>query len=139
MIICPPFTESTARQKVQIAEDLWNTRNPQQVARAYTEDCVWRNRDQFIRGRAEIETFLKNKWQKELNYHLKKELFLFSDSKIAVQFTYSWHDAQGNRYCSYGIEHWEFDANGLMQKRTASINDVRLDEQMTKNPTQKHC
>lgn len=127
MIVCPPFTESSARQKVQMAEDLWNTRDPQKVARAYTEDCLWRNRDQFIRGRSEIEAFLTGKWQKELDYRLKKELFLFSDHKIAVQFAYTWRDARGKHYRSYGIEHWEFASNGLMQKRTASINDAALD------------
>lgn len=127
MVIRPPFTQSAAREKVQIAEDLWNTRNPQTVARAYTDDSIWRNRDQFIFGRAEIEAFLTSKWQKELDYKLKKELFLFSDNKIAVQFEYTWRDAGGKNYRSYGIEHWEFVADGLMQKRTASINDVSLD------------
>lgn len=125
--IIPPFTEATARAKVQRAEDLWNTRDPQKVALAYTEDSIWRNRDQFIKGRNDIVAFLTGKWEKELDYKLKKELFLFSDDKIAVQFEYTWHDAKGKYYRSYGIEHWEFAADGRMRKRTASINDVRVD------------
>lgn len=127
LALVPPFTEETARAKVQRAEDLWNTRNPQKVALAYTEDCLWRNRDEFVRGHAEIIAFLTRKWEKELDYQLRKELFLFSDDKIAVQFDYSWHDAAGRRYRSHGLEHWEFAADGRMQKRTASINDERLD------------
>ena len=124
-MIKPPFTLETARQKVQMAEDLWNTRDPKRVAQAYTEDCAWRNRDEFIRGHAEIEAFLTRKWAKELDYKLKKELFLFSDDKIAVQFEYTWHDAVGQKFRSYGLEHWEFAQDGRMQKRTASINDVK--------------
>ena len=125
MSIKPPFTLETARQKVQMAEDLWNTRDPKRVAQAYTEDCAWRNRDDFIHGHAEIEAFLTRKWAKELDYKLKKELFLFSDDKIAVQFEYTWLDAAGQKFRSYGLEHWEFAPDGRMQKRTASINDVK--------------
>ena len=128
MTIKPPFTQESARQKVQIAEDLWNTRDPKKVAQAYTEDSIWRNRSEFIQGRAEIEAFLTRKWEKELDYKLKKELFLFSDDKIAVQFEYVWHDASGQWFRSYGLEHWEFAADGRMKKRTASINDVTLNQ-----------
>ena len=128
MTIKPPFTQESARQKVQIAEDLWNTRDPKKVAQAYTEDSIWRNRSEFIQGRAVIEAFLTRKWEKELDYKLKKELFLFSDDKIAVQFEYVWHDASGQWFRSYGLEHWEFAADGRMKKRTASINDVTLNQ-----------
>lgn len=124
MTIKPPFTLETARQKVQMAEDLWNTCDPKKVAQAYTEDSIWRNRNTFIKGHAEIEAFLTRKWAKELDYKLKKELFLFSDDKIAVQFEYVWHDAAGQWFRSYGLEHWEFAPDGRMKKRTASINDV---------------
>ncbi len=124
MSITPPFTEASARQKVQIAEDLWNTRDPQKVAKAYTEDCVWRNRNEFLQGHTEIEAFLTRKWQKEVDYKLKKELFIFSGEKIAVQFEYVWHDHNGQWFRSYGLEHWEFADDGRMKKRTASINDV---------------
>lgn len=127
--LVPPFTEATARAKVQRAQDLWNTRDPKKVALAYTEDSVWRNRDQFVKGRVEIEALLTGKWQKELDYKLKKELFLFSDNKLAVQFEYGWRDVEGKRYRAYGIEHWEFAPDGLMQKRTASINDVTLNQE----------
>lgn len=120
----PPFTVETAALKVQKAEDLWNTRDPKQVAMAYTEDCLWRNRAEFIQGRPAIIAFLTQKWEKELDYQLKKTLFLFSENKIAVQFEYDWHDHQGQAFRSYGLEHWEFAPNGLMQKRIASINDV---------------
>ena len=122
-VLKPPFTEATARQKVQIAEDLWNTKDPKRVAKAYTEDSQWRNRSEFLQGHAEIEEFLARKWGKELGYKLKKQLFLFSVDKIAVQFEYEWHDASGQWYRSYGLEHWEFAADGRMKKRTASIND----------------
>jgi uncharacterized protein len=127
MTITPPFTLESARQKVQAAEDLWNTRDAQKVALAYTEDSTWRNRDQFIKGHAAIVDFLTHKWEKELDYHLRKELFLFSDDKIAVQFLYTWRDASGQHYRSYGLEHWEFAPDGRMQKRTASINDAAID------------
>jgi uncharacterized protein len=123
-VIKPPFTHETALAKVQMAEDLWNTRNPEKVALAYTEDTQWRNRDEFLTGRQAITEFLTRKWQKELDYKLKKELFLFSDDKIAVQFIYTWHDATGQHYHSYGLEHWEFAEDGRMHKRTASINEV---------------
>jgi uncharacterized protein len=128
--LLPPFTEATARAKVQRAENLWNTRNPHKVALAYTSDSIWRNRDEFVQGREGIVALLTRKWEKELNYKLKKELFLFSDHKIAVQFAYEWNDAEGNRFRSHGIEHWEFAPDGLMEKRTASINDVHLDERV---------
>ena len=124
-MLAPPFTLETARAKVQMAEYLWNTLDPEKVARAYTEDCVWRNRDEFLQGHDAIVAFLTRKWARELEYRLKKTLFLFSDDKIAVQFEYTWVDAGGQRWRSYGIEHWEFAPDGRMQKRTASINDVR--------------
>ena len=128
MSISPPFTLESARKKVQMAEDLWNTRDPKKVVQAYTEDSIWRNRNEFLQGHAEIEAFLTRKWAKELDYKLKKELFLFSDDKIAVQFEYVWHDATGRWFRSYGLEHWEFAADGRMKKRTASINDVIIKE-----------
>ena len=128
MIIKPPFTLESARQKAQMAEDLWNTRDPKRVAQAYTEDSIWRNRDEFLCGHSEIEAFLTRKWAKELGYKLKKELFLFSDDKIAVQFEYVWHDVSGQWYRSYGLEHWEFAPDGRMKKRTASINDVKKND-----------
>lgn len=123
----PPFTAESARQKVQAAEDGWNTRDPQKVALAYTEDTVWRNRDQFINGRAEVEAFLSRKWNRELHYKLKKELWSFTDNRIAVKFCYEWHDANDQWYRSYGNELWEFAADGLMQRREASINDLPID------------
>jgi nuclear transport factor 2 (NTF2) superfamily protein len=123
-IIKPPFTHESASAKVQAAEDLWNTKSPEKVALAYTEDTIWRNRSEFLHGRAEVIAFLTRKWQKELGYRLKKNLFLFSDDKIAVQFEYEWHDANGRRFRSYGLEHWEFAPDGRMKRRTASINDV---------------
>lgn len=124
----PPFTAESARQKVQAAEDGWNSRNPQKVALAYTEDTVWRNRDQFINGRAEVEAFLSRKWDRELDYTLKKELWSFTDNRIAVKFFYEWHDANDQWYRSYGNELWEFAADGLMQRREASINDALIQE-----------
>lgn len=120
----PPFTLESARQKVQMAEDLWNTKDPDKVVLAYTEDTIWRNRDEFLNGREEVRAFLKRKWAKELEYQLKKRLFLFSDDKIAVQFEYMWHDAAGVNWRSYGLEHWEFAPDGRMHRRTASINDL---------------
>jgi len=123
----PPFTRETALQKVQMAEDAWNTRDPQRVSLAYTIDTEWRNRDQFINGRAEVQAFLTKKWEKELDYKLKKELWSFTDNRISVRFEYEWHDAAGQWYRSYGNEQWEFDANGFMQKRFASINDLVID------------
>jgi nuclear transport factor 2 (NTF2) superfamily protein len=124
----PPFTEATARQKVQAAEDAWNTRDPERVAGAYTGDSVWRNRDQFVTGRAEIVAFLRGKWERELDYALRKELWAFGDDRIAVRFQYESHDAAGQWFRSYGNELWEFDAEGLMRRREASINDVPIDE-----------
>ena len=124
----PPFTEETARQKVQAAEDGWNTRDPQRVAGAYTEDSVWRNRDTFIRGREQIVAFLTAKWERELDYVLRKSLWSFSGNRIAVRFQYECHDADGQWFRSYGNELWEFDDQGLMQRREASINDVPIEE-----------
>jgi nuclear transport factor 2 (NTF2) superfamily protein len=124
----PPFTEETARQKVQAAEDAWNTREPERVAGAYTEDSVWRNRDQFVTGRADIVAFLTQKWERELDYALRKSLWAFEGNRIAVRFQYECHDASGQWYRSYGNENWEFDEHGLMRRREASINDVRIDE-----------
>jgi uncharacterized protein len=124
----PPFTEATARQKVQAAEDAWNTRDPARVAAAYTPDSVWRNRSQFLTGRAEIEAFLADKWARELDYALRKDLWAFTDDRIAVRFQYEWHDEQGQWWRSYGNENWEFDAEGYMRRREASINDVPIGE-----------
>ena len=128
-IIKPPFTEETARRKVQIAEDLWNTRVPERVAMAYTEDSEWRNRTEFLRGSKAIIEFLKRKWSKELDYHLRKELWGFRNNRMAVHFEYEWHDDSGNWFRSYGNELWEFAENGLMQKRDASINDMPIEPQ----------
>jgi uncharacterized protein len=122
----PPFTRETAIQKVRAAEDGWNNRDPEKVALAYTEDSRWRNRAEFPVGRAEIIDFLKRKWARELEYRLIKELWTFADNRIAVRFAYEWHDNSGQWYRSYGNENWEFDANGLMQKRFASINDTPI-------------
>jgi nuclear transport factor 2 (NTF2) superfamily protein len=124
----PPFTEETARAKVKAAEDAWNTRDPVRVAGAYTEDSVWRNRDEFVRGRAEIEAFLERKWARELDYRLRKSLWSFTDRRIAVRFQYEWHDSAGRWYRSYGNELWEFADTGLMRRREASIKDVAIEE-----------
>ena len=124
----PPFTLETAKQKIQAAEDAWNARDPDRVCMAYTIDSQWRNRDEFINGREEIRAFLKRKWEKELDYKLKKELWAFTDNRIAVRFEYEWHDDSGQWYRSYGNENWEFAENGLMQKRFASINDLPINE-----------
>jgi nuclear transport factor 2 (NTF2) superfamily protein len=124
----PPFTEETARAKVQAAEDAWNTRDPERVAGAYTEDSVWRNRDQFVTGRAAIVAFLTRKWERELDYALRKEMWAFTDDRIAVRFQYESHDASGQWWRSYGNELWEFSPEGLMRRREASINDLRIDE-----------
>lgn len=124
----PPFTEETARQKIQMAEDAWNSRDPERVAKAYTVDSEWRNRSEFVNGRAEIIAFLMRKWAKELDYKLKKDYWAHGDNRIAVRFEYEWHDAEGNWFRSYGNENWEFDADGYMQKRYASINDVPINE-----------
>jgi nuclear transport factor 2 (NTF2) superfamily protein len=124
----PPFTRETAIQKVRMAEDGWNGRDPQRVALAYTPDSTWRNRAEFPRGRAEIEAFLTRKWARELDYRLIKELWAFDGNRIAVRFAYEWHDDAGNWYRSYGNENWEFDADGLMKVRFASINDLPIAE-----------
>jgi uncharacterized protein len=124
----PPFDEETARQKVQAAEDAWNSRDPERVAGAYTEDSVWRNRDEFITGRAEIIGFLRRKWSRELDYGLRKDLWSFRGRRIAVRFQYECRDAAGQWYRSYGNELWEFDDDGYMRRREASINDVPIDE-----------
>jgi uncharacterized protein len=124
----PPFNFETATQKVQMAEDAWNTKNPERVSLAYTLDTEWRNRNLFINGREEVKQFLTAKWEKELDYKLKKELWAFTDNRIAVRFEYEWHDHNGQWYRSYGNENWEFDADGFMQKRFASINDLEIDE-----------
>jgi uncharacterized protein len=124
----PPFTEETARQKVQAAEDAWNTRDPERVALAYTEDSEWRNRDEFFRGRDEIVAFLRRKWSQELDYALRKELWAFGGDRIAVRFQYESRDSSGQWWRSYGNELWEFDAEGYMKRREASINDARIDE-----------
>jgi uncharacterized protein len=122
----PPYTSETAALKARKAEDAWNTRNPQQVALAYTVDSVWRNRAEFLRGRESIEAFLTRKWQRELDYRLIKELWCCHDNRIAVRFAYEWHDDSGNWFRSYGNENWEFDEHGLMQRRIASINDAPI-------------
>jgi uncharacterized protein len=122
----PPFSEETARQKVQAAEDAWNTRDPDRVALAYSEDSQWRNRDEFLTGRDEIRAFLARKWERELGYVLRKQLWAFSGDRIAVRFQYEWHDAGGQWWRSYGNENWEFDEHGLMRRREASINDVAI-------------
>jgi nuclear transport factor 2 (NTF2) superfamily protein len=124
----PPFTEETARVKVQAAEDAWNTCDPDRVALAYTEDSVWRNRDEFLTGRDAIREFLGRKWARELDYALRKELWAVLGNRIAVRFQYECHDASGQWWRSYGNEQWEFDESGLMRRREASINDVRIEE-----------
>jgi uncharacterized protein len=125
----PPFTAETAAQKVQLAEDAWNTRNPEKVALAYTPDTEWRNRSEFLNGRQQVIQFLTRKWQHELDYKLKKELWAFTGHRIAVRFEYEFHDASGQWYRAYGNENWDFDDNGLMKKRYASINDVAIREE----------
>jgi nuclear transport factor 2 (NTF2) superfamily protein len=125
----PPFTRETAIQKVQMAEDAWNTRNPEKVSLAYTIDTEWRNRSEFLNGREQVVAFLTRKWQKELNYKLKKELWAFTDHRIAVRFEYEFQDSTGQWYRAYGNENWEFDDNGLMKKRFASINDLAIREE----------
>ena len=124
----PPFDPQTAVQKIRMAEDAWNSRDPARVALAYTADSQWRNRSQFITGRAEIEAFLTNKWQKEQDYRLIKELWAFAGDRIAVRFAYEYHDASGQWFRAYGNENWEFDAEGLMRRRLASINDLAIAE-----------
>ncbi len=124
----PPFSAETAAQKVRMAEDGWNSRDPDRVALAYTADSQWRNRSEFPRGRDQIRAFLARKWQREQQYRLIKELWAFSGNRIAVRFAYEWHDDSGQWYRSYGNENWEFDEQGLMQFRHASINDLPIDE-----------
>jgi nuclear transport factor 2 (NTF2) superfamily protein len=124
----PPFDERSARQKVQAAEDAWNTRDPERVAQAYTEDSVWRNRDEFITGRAQIAEFLRRKWAREIDYALRKELWSWHDNRIAVHYQYESRDTNGQWWRSYGNELWEFAADGLMSRREASINDIPITE-----------
>jgi len=124
----PPFTSETARKKVQAAEDAWNTKDPIKVSLAYTEDTSWRNRAEFINGREEVQQFLAKKWTRELDYKLKKELWAYTENRIAVTFRYEWHDDSGQWFRSYGNELWEFAESGLMQRRIASINDLPIKE-----------
>ena len=124
----PPFDAVTALAKVRAAEAAWNTKDPDRVAAAYTQDSVWRNRDEFISGREEIRAFLRRKWERELDYVLRKDLWTFDGDRMAVRFQYEWHDTHGSWFRSYGNELWEFDADGLMRRREASINDVAIAE-----------
>ena len=124
--IRPPFDEVTARAKVQAAEDAWNSRNPERVALAYTPASEWRNRDEFFAGRDAIRTFLANKWSRELDYRLMKELWAYTGNRISVRFEYEWHDAEGEWHRTYGNEHWEFDDDGLMRRRDMSANDIPI-------------
>ena len=124
----PPFTEETASAKVKAAEDAWNTRDPEVVAKAYTQDSQWRNRDEFFTGREAIKEFLRRKWAKELDYRLMKELWAYTGNHISVRFEYEWHDVSGQWYRTHGNEHWEFDENGLMRRRDMSANDIPIDE-----------
>lgn len=126
----PPYDSTTAAQKVRLAEDAWNSRDPARIALAYTPDSHWRNRNEFIQGREAIEAFLARKWQREQDYRLIKELWAFTDHRIAVRFAYEWHDQTGQWYRSYGNENWEFDEHGLMAIRHASINDLAITESM---------
>lgn len=124
----PPFNLETAQQKIQGAEDAWNSRNAEKVSMAYTVDTEWRNRNQFINGRDEVREFLKDKWKNEIDYKLKKELWAYQDNRIAVRFEYEYKNKDGQWFRAYGNENWEFDQNGLMKKRYASINDVTINE-----------
>ena len=124
----PPFNEETAIQKIQKAEDAWNSKDPIRISEAYTLDTEWRNRNQFINGRKEVQDFLADKWKNELDYKLKKQLWTFNDNRIAVRFEYEYRDKNGQWYRAYGNENWEFDENGLMKKRFASINDLKIKE-----------
>ena len=124
----PPFTAESAAPKVRLAEDAWNTREPERVSLAYSADSVWRNRAEFLSGREEIVQFLRRKWARELDYRLIKELWAFHESRIAVRFAYEWHDDSGSWFRSYGNENWEFDGDGLMRRRIASINDLPMKE-----------
>lgn len=124
----PPFTLESAKEKVQLAEDAWNSRDPIKVSMAYTQNSIWRNRDNFIKGRNEIQEFLSTKWSNELDYKLKKELWSYNFNRIAVRFEYEYRNIYGQWFRAYGNEMWEFDENGLMQKRYASINDLKIEE-----------
>jgi len=124
----PPFTEETAKQKIQAAEDAWNSKDPERVSLAYTIDSEWRNRSEFLHGREEVKAFLQRKWDKELDYKLKKEYWAHVGNRIAVRFEYEYHNAEGQWFRAYGNENWEFDENGLMRKRYASINDLPIKE-----------
>lgn len=126
--IRPPFTEETAKAKVKAAENAWNTRDPEVVARAYTPDSEWRNRTEFFTGREEIKAFLSRKWASELDYRLMKELWAYTSNRISVRFEYEWHDETGQWYRTHGNEHWEFDDEGLMRRRDMSANDYPIDE-----------
>lgn len=126
--LVPPFTRETAIQKVRMAENAWNSKDPQRVSMAYSEDSHWRNRAEIFQGRDTIRAFLERKWNKELDYRLAKEMWAFSDNRIAVRFQYEWHDDAGQWYRAYGNENWEFDAEGLMRRREASINDLPIKE-----------
>ncbi|MDO6694444.1 nuclear transport factor 2 family protein [Aliiglaciecola sp. 3_MG-2023] len=128
----PAFTADSAARKVRMAEDAWNSKDPIKVSLAYTAQSRWRNRSEFLVGRDAIVSFLQNKWKRELDYRLSKELWAFTDNRIAVRFAYEWHDQQGNWFRSYGNENWEFDKNGYMQKRIASINDMAINEDQRK-------
>lgn len=130
----PTFTEESARQKVQAAEDAWNTRDPERVALAYTERSRWRNREEFFEGRDAIQDFLRRKWARELDYRLRKELWCFTERRISVRFEYESRDTDGRWWRSHGNEHWEFDEDGLMSRRDASINDYRIEEHERRIP-----
>ena len=125
----PPFSDDTAREKVRLAEDAWNSRDPARVAQAYTADSKWRNRAEFVEGREQIEAFLAGKWARELDYRLIKEVWAHRDNRIAVRFAYEWHDDTGQWFRSYGNENWEFDEHGLMRRRIASINDLSITDE----------
>lgn len=125
----PPFTLETAKEKIQLAEDAWNSQDPERVSKAYTINSEWRNRDKFVNGREEIVAFLTEKWKKERNYKLRKEYWAHTENRIAVRFEYEYQDVDGNWFRAYGNENWEFDVNGLMQKRYASINDLQIKEE----------
>jgi len=122
----PPFTEETAKQKVQMAEDAWNSKDPIAISKAYSLETEWRNRNQFINGREEVQEFLRDKWEKELNYRLRKELWAYQDNRIAVRFEYEYQNKNNQWFRAYGNENWEFDENGFMKKRYASINDLEI-------------
>lgn len=124
----PPFNEETAKQKIQMAEDAWNSKDPVKVSMAYSVDTEWRNRSEFVNGRAEVQQFLENKWSTELDYKLKKELWAYTDNRIAVRFEYEYRNDKDQWFRAYGNENWEFDENGLMKKRFASINDLAIKE-----------